>query len=117
MRLCLFCLVLVISAAASERLTLKLWPNGAPEPPGFQARPETDDTKKGGVRRVGNVSVPAITLYAPDRPNGAAVLVCPGGGYNILALEHEGSEVCEWLNTLGITGVLVKNRVPKRGQA
>lgn len=71
----------------------------------------------GGLVRLTNVTKPTITVYGPGKgikANGAAVLVCPGGGYNILAMSHEGSEVCEWLNQLGITAVLLKYRVPRR---
>ena len=60
--------------------------------------------------RITNVSEPTITIYhAPDEvASGAAMIVCPGGGYNILAYDLEGDEVCEWLNNLGITAVLLK---------
>ena len=66
--------------------------------------------------RLGNVSKPAIALYrpAPQQDTGAAVVVCPGGGYSILAIDLEGTEVCDWLNSIGVTGVLLKYRVPKR---
>ncbi len=68
------------------------------------------------VIRLGNVSSPTIEVYRPaaERRNGTAVLVCPGGAYHILALDLEGTEVCEWLNSLGVTGVLLKYRVPRR---
>lgn len=66
--------------------------------------------------RITNVSQPTITVFrpAPDKDTGAAVLVCPGGGYNILAFNKEGTDVAEWLNTLGITGIVLKYRVPVR---
>ena len=68
------------------------------------------------VIRLGNVSKPTLSVFKPaaDRDTGASVLVCPGGGYHILALDLEGTEVCEWLNSIGVTGVLLKYRVPKR---
>jgi len=68
------------------------------------------------VIRLGNVSQPTITVYpAPaDKATGAAVIVCPGGGYHILAMDLEGTEVIEWLNSIGVTGVLLKYRVPAR---
>ena len=53
-----------------------------------------------------------MTVYRPDDPNGAAVLVCPGGGYKILAYEHEGTDVCEFLTKHGVTAILLKYRVP-----
>src|SRR5689334_16863671 len=62
---------------------------------------------------VSHVSTPTITVYPPKgRNTGAAVVVFPGGGYQILAIEHEGTAVCDWLASLGITGVLLKYRVP-----
>ena len=65
------------------------------------------------VIRLTGVSNPTITIYpAPKEKNtGTAVLVFPGGGYSILALDLEGTEVCEWLNSIGVTGVLLKYRV------
>lgn len=105
-----------LPAAPPEVLTL--WPEGAVEPAGFQAEPEAEITrdKPDGVRRLGNVSVPTLTLFRPTQPaaTGAAVLVCPGGGYSILAIEHEGTQVCKWLNSLGHTAALLKYRVPRR---
>ena len=100
--------------------TILLWPE---QPPGETAPlpAEADTTKPTDslvagrrVIRLGNVSSPTITLYRPDpaRNTGAAVVVCPGGGYSILAMDLEGTEVCEWLNSIGVTGVLLKYRVP-----
>lgn len=107
-------------AAVSE--PIRLWPGQAPHETG--ALPAESDTTKptdrlvNGERivRIGNVSDPTITIYSPDRAKntGAAVIVAPGGGYNILAIGLEGSEVCEWLNSIGVTGVLLKYRVPHR---
>jgi acetyl esterase/lipase len=62
---------------------------------------------------VSNVSTPTMTVYSPEGKNtGAAVVVFPGGGYNILAIDLEGTEVCDWLTARGITCVLLKYRVP-----
>ncbi|MDR2139806.1 MAG: alpha/beta hydrolase [Tannerella sp.] len=67
------------------------------------------------VQRITNVSQPVITIYEPSEElaNGSAVIVCPGGGYNLLAYDLEGDEVCLWLNELGITAILLKYRVPQ----
>jgi acetyl esterase/lipase len=101
---------------------VNLWPGTAPGEKGDIGE-EKDMSKPGEglvagktVIRLGHVSQPTITIYAPptDKANGAAVVVCPGGGYNILAYDLEGTEICEWLNSLGVTGVLLKYRVPKR---
>jgi acetyl esterase/lipase len=68
------------------------------------------------VYRVGNVSRPTLTLYpAKASSTGAAVVVFPGGGYRILAIDLEGTEVCDWLNSIDVTCVLLKYRVPDSG--
>jgi acetyl esterase/lipase len=66
--------------------------------------------------RLGNVSKPSITVFpAPrEKATGAAVVICPGGGYHILAWDLEGTEVSEWLNQIGVTAVVLKYRVPAR---
>ncbi len=112
-----FCLS-VPSRGAAEPITLKLWPNGAPEPAGFTSEPEKTIPPKDdkGVLRVTNVTVPTIAIYKAEKPNGTAVIVAPGGGYHILAIEHEGTQVCEYLNTLGVTCALLKYRVPARSK-
>jgi acetyl esterase/lipase len=62
---------------------------------------------------VNNVSRPTMTVYPPKGKNtGAAVVVFPGGGYEVLAMDLEGTEACDWLTTRGITCVLLKYRVP-----
>ncbi len=119
-------LALAISIAAhtqaADPTPMNLWPGQAPGETKTLA-PEADLTKTSenfvaGRRliRLGNVSTPTLTVYrpAPDKDTGAAVLVCPGGGYHILAMDLEGTEVCEWLNSIGVTGVLLKYRVPRR---
>lgn len=107
---------LVLTAHAAEPITLKLWPNGAPEPAGFKSEPEKEIVKKNDadVKRVTNVTEPTITVFKPEKPNCTAVIVCPGGGYSILAIEHEGTQVCDYLTTIGVTAVLLKYRVPAR---
>ncbi len=110
--------VATLPLRAAENTTLKLWPNGAPEPAGFSLEAEKEIPKKSDadVKRVTNVSEPTITIFKAEKPNGTAVIVAPGGGYGILAIEHEGSQVCEYLNTIGVTGVLLKYRVPARSK-
>ncbi len=109
-------LFLTTTFAAESPITVKLWPQGAPEKPGFKSEPEQEMPKKGpdDVKRLGHVSDPTLTLYKADKSNGTTVLVCPGGGYNILAFEHEGTQVCEYLNSIGVNAALLKYRVPRR---
>jgi acetyl esterase/lipase len=109
--------VVALSARAAEPPTHKLWPGKAPGETKEYGQEKIDEPKNPNeVKRVSNVSEPTIAIYSPpkDKNTGAAVVVAPGGGYSILAIEHEGTAVCEWLNTLGVTGVLLKYRVPKR---
>ncbi len=103
---------------AAEPVVLKLWPEGAPEKSTVVIEPEKRLEPKGpnDVLRITNVSEPTLTVYRPENANGTAVIVCPGGGYGILAIEHEGTQVCEWLNSLGVTAVLLKYRVPVRNK-
>jgi len=102
--------------AGAEPREIKLWPGKAPgetkelPPEGLQKPKDEKDT----IKRLANVSEPTIAIYSPEKANGTAVIVAPGGGYNILAIEHEGTQVCEWLNSLGVTAVLLKYRVPRR---
>jgi len=73
--------------------------------------------KDDGLVRLTNVTAPAIYLYRPGKyvkNTGVAVIVCPGGGYSILAMSHEGQDVCRWLSRMGVTAVLLKYRVPRR---
>jgi len=103
-------------------VTLNLWPHGAPGSPA-DAGPEANTTTAKDrtvagrpVVRIGNVSTPTLTVFAPKEKNtGAAVVVFPGGSYRIVAIDLEGTEVCDWLNSINITCVLVKYRVPNTG--
>jgi acetyl esterase/lipase len=102
---------------------IPIWPSGAPGAPPNPPAEVDNTTEKMGliagrrVMRLGNVSVPTITLYKPANAAGPApaVVVFPGGGYNILAIDLEGTEVCDWLNSSGIACVLLKYRVPNTG--
>ena len=101
---------------------IPLWPAVAPGEKGDigeekdMSKPKDNLVSGKPLIRLGNVSKPTITLYKPpvDKDTGASVIVCPGGGYGILALDLEGSEICEWLNSVGVTGILLKYRVPVR---
>ncbi len=100
---------------AAEPVTVTLWPRGAPEPAGFVPAPQAIVPKGDGKQqRLINVSEPTISLYRPQQPNGTAVLVAPGGAYSFLAIEHEGTQVCERLAAVGVTCALLRYRVPMR---
>ena len=111
-----------VLALAAALQPIPLWPGVVPGEK--KVLPAEADLNKPADRliagrpiiRLGNVQIPTITIYRPDpaKNTGAAVVVCPGGGYNILAMDLEGTEVCDWLNSIGVTGVLLKYRVPRR---
>ena len=117
--------MLGIMASASLAATptiLNIWPG---KPPGEtkELPPEVDLTKDtdkliAGKRiiKLGNVSTPQIAVYKPEKSKdtGASVIICPGGGHHILAYDLEGTEVAEWLNTIGVTGIVLIYRVPFR---
>jgi acetyl esterase/lipase len=101
-----------------------LWPNGNPEPSKVVG-PETDPTTDANrmyagkpTTRVANISHPTMLVYpAPSANNtGAAALVFPGGGFQHLSIDMEGTEVCAWLNSIGVNCAVVKYRVPEHGR-
>lgn len=122
---CLFAVAAMTPLRAEEPkpfLAQPIWPG---KPPGEtkELPPEQDITKPdqkdpGGkpIIRLTNVSIPTISLYRPPKEidTGTAIIICPGGGHHILALNHEGTETAEWLTTLGVTGIVLKYRVPSR---
>jgi acetyl esterase/lipase len=120
--LCLSSLVCMSVAAADDvggpTTTLDVWPGPAPGEVGAVGPEHFVDAKPGEreVKRLTNVSHPTLTVFRPDpsKDTGAAVVICPGGGYNILAWDLEGEEVAAWLNSIGVTGVVLKYRVPRR---
>lgn len=115
----LACGLINSSMAQDIEKPILLFPNGAPgESVKLIEKGDSEGGKTGGetVLRITNVSEPTITIYqAPEEiASGAAMVVCPGGAYNILAYDLEGTEVCDWLNNIGITAILLKYRVPRR---
>jgi acetyl esterase/lipase len=92
---------------SSGHAQIPLWPGAAPDQPSMPG-PET--LKDGAVT---NVAAPTMTVYTPTaKSTGAAVVVIPGGGFQVLAIDLEGTEICDWLTSKGVTCVLLKYRVP-----
>jgi acetyl esterase/lipase len=108
----LFLAMIASSLAASANPTvIPLWPEGVPgAKPGLGA--EQNDNG-----HIANVSQPTLTVYAPavDKPNGTAVIICPGGGYSNLSAEREGVQYANWLSTLGVTPFVLKYRLKEFG--
>jgi acetyl esterase/lipase len=105
----LLVLLFVTTALTAQDLTLKVWPNGAPNDNGMKEPEEKYD----GVR-VRNVSEAEMYVYLPDKEKntGAAVLICPGGGYWIEAMDHEGYDMAEFFKEKGVAGIVLKYRLP-----
>jgi acetyl esterase/lipase len=95
---------------SEKPLNVELWPGRAPG----ETAEGGPDVEKG--KSVTGVTRPTIRVSRPpkDKDTGAAILICPGGGYRVLAFEHEGTQVASWLNSIGLTAVLLRYRVPQR---
>ena len=98
-----------ICAAAPAVVTL--WPEGVPGPKAIGA-------ERLAAGKISNVSEPTLTVYGPavDKANGAAVIICPGGGYTSLSTEREGVQYANWLGTLGVTSFVLKYRMAEFGR-
>jgi len=113
-------LLAAATIASAQQTTMPLWPNGTPEAKGAEVpnkefkEPGTRIVAGRSLNYVKEVSKPTLTVYRPSsaKDTGAALLVFPGGAYQRLAYDLEGTEACDWLNSLGMTCVLVKYRVP-----
>jgi acetyl esterase/lipase len=116
---------LALVAPAFSQTTMPLWPSTPPGAPNVAAGQQEHDTTKSTdnmiagkrVARIGFVSKPTLAFYpAPSGKNtGATIVVFPGGAYQIIAYDLEGTEVCDWLNGIGVNCALVKYRVPNAG--
>lgn len=104
----LIILIFLSTQLMAQDFQLKVWPNGAPNknnPPGEE---------KYANGRVDNISEAELYVYQPakDKNTGAAVVICPGGGYIREAIDHEGYQIAEYLKSIGVTGIVLKYRLP-----
>ncbi|MDY3561825.1 SMP-30/gluconolactonase/LRE family protein [Gemmata sp. JC673] len=107
----------LLARSAELPPVVTVWPQTAPGEKGDIGEEKATPAKgRDAITSVTNVSKPTLTIYRPtkEKSTGAAVVVAPGGGYNVLAWEHEGTMVGEWLQSIGVTGVVLKYRVPRR---
>jgi acetyl esterase/lipase len=114
-RLLLGCLTLLFAClfVHAQTTTVKVWPEGPPSAkvdPGYREETIMDQ----GKPRVARVTDPVLLVYLPDaeKANGSAVIICPGGGYIRLAVDHEGYDIAAWLNEMGVAGIVLKYRLP-----
>ena len=109
-----------IAASSEPDAVIKLWPATPPGPIREVAEEQditkTEDSLIAGRRiiKLANVATPEAHVFLPkeNHRNGSAIVICPGGGFYILAWDLEGTEVAQWLNTLGVTAIVLKYRVP-----
>lgn len=113
------------AAGAEEPLVVEIWPGTAPDENGdigdeiVRMSPKLNHKQvevTESTRLVTNVTKPTLTIYRPekDKDTGTTMLICPGGGYWDLYWQLEGEEVAQWLNSIGVTGLILKYRVPRR---
>jgi acetyl esterase/lipase len=110
---------LTCTGFAADPLVVDLWPGKAPGDVGINGQENSrihPSPIVGPTKLITNVTKPTLTIYQPakDKNTGTAMLICPGGGYWDLYWELEGEEVAAWLNSLGMTGIILKYRVPRR---
>jgi acetyl esterase/lipase len=109
---------LATCTVAGEPIVVKVWPGETPQDAGLNAEESSRIYQSpivGPTKLITNVTTPTLTIYRPTTENTkTAMIICPGGGYWNLFWELEGEEVAEWLNSLGVTGIILKYRVPRR---
>jgi len=120
------CMIAISSAAAAEKpVVLDLWPGKVPGDVGITGEEKFIELKIDGkpyqvagkpTKWLTNVTKPTLTVYRPakDKDTGVTMLICPGGGYHNLGWDVEGEEIAAWLNSIGMTGIILKYRCPRR---
>jgi acetyl esterase/lipase len=107
-------LILFITSSYSQNPVLKVWPMGVPGSIKSEAWTEKATEANGIPSRYEKVTDPTLTVFLPtaEKATGTAVLICPGGGYGVLAFDHEGYAIARWLNENGIAAYILKYRLP-----
>ena len=98
---------MTVVAFAQPSVELPLWPGGAPN-----SNSLSGEEQELQPNRISNVTYPTMTVYHPEQPNGMTIIMCPGGGYGRLAMDHEGHDMAPWFCGMGITYVVLKYRMP-----
>ena len=106
-------LFIVVTAFSQQQNTeIPLWSTAIPGAINSDNYKEIPVLENGIVTGVSKVTTPTLTVFLPEKPNGTAIVICPGGGYGYLAINKEGFKVAKWLNTVGITAFVLKYRLP-----
>lgn len=111
-------LCMYTTSYAQDSTVIHLWPGAVPGSKAPKHRPTIAPNHNGGATRLTDVTDPTLTVFRPadGKNNGSAVLVCPGGGYQILSIDLEGYEIAHWLSDLGFTACVLEYRVPNMRQ-
>lgn len=110
-----FFLMISVAAYPQEKTLLYLWPGTVPGEASGKKEPVAAPSRNDNVLRIAEVTNPAMEVFPATAKNrNAAVIICPGGGYNILAYDKEGTEIAAWLNKLGINAFVLQYRVPQK---
>jgi acetyl esterase/lipase len=109
-------MVCSFTAFSQKHDLIYLWPGKVPGELKEKQSPSIEASRNDNVIRFSEVTNPAIEVYLPDRSvnNGSAIIVCPGGGYRILAYDKEGTEIASWLNKLGFAAFVLQYRIPDK---
>ncbi|PRP68067.1 alpha/beta hydrolase [Nonlabens agnitus] len=108
----LFCSLISSSFMIAQSFEIDLWETNIPNAinnPNYQESPIIEGKE---LMKTSQVTAPTLTIFKPENPNGTAILILPGGGYKHLAIHKEGTKIARWLNTLVITGIVLKYRLP-----
>jgi acetyl esterase/lipase len=105
-----------MTSRSQDSTVIHLWPKNVPGEKTAKHAPEVTPDHSRNVTRITNITDPTITVFTPDPAvsNGAGMVVCPGGGYKILAIDLEGYDIAHWLNKLGFTAFVLQYRVPDK---
>ena len=106
--------LITAEAVHAQPVIMKLWPHGVPGSIPDAQYTEESATSNDGIQRISKVSDPTLTIFLPakEKVKGAAIVVCPGGGYSILAINHEGYGLAPWMINAGIACIVLKYRLP-----
>ena len=109
-------MMISLTSFSQKNNLIYLWPGKVPGELKEKQPPVIDASENDNILRFSEVTNPALEIFPPDQANknGSAVIVCPGGGYQILAYDLEGTEIAAWLNKLGFTAFVLQYRIPDK---
>jgi acetyl esterase/lipase len=112
----IFLIMSSLNSFSQKKEMINLWPGKVPGELKEKQSPVIDTSNKDKIVRFDEVTNPSLEVYLPDPSlkNGSAVIVCPGGGYQVLAYDLEGTEIAAWLNKLGYTAFVLQYRIPNK---